>query len=79
MKTKTKAVGDLVWLDSYSARPAKKHTIDMIDYKFNPDTGEKFAIYLVDDNWYDSRTGKEYKEYDIDFSLDNISRYYIRW
>jgi len=59
-----KKVGDIVWLDGYTSfaqqNSQEEFEIKEIDYKFDKDTGEKFAIYLVDRRWFDSRDGGEY-------------------
>jgi hypothetical protein len=59
-----KKIGDTVWLDGYTSfaqqNSQEECEIEKIDYKFDKDTGEKFAIYFVADRWFDSRDGGEY-------------------
>jgi hypothetical protein len=58
-----KKIGDLVWLDGYTSsaqQNSRQYKIEKIDYKFDKDTGDRFAIYFVADRWFDSRDGGEY-------------------
>lgn len=67
-----KKIGDIVWLDGYTSiaqQNSRRYPIERIDYKFDKDTGEKFAIYFVANRWFDSRNGGEYE--------NNDSMYYI--
>lgn len=58
-----KHVGDDVYVDGYTSMAQQNSRFTKITekkFKFDPDTGEKFPIYLVDGNWYDGRTGDDY-------------------
>lgn len=53
-------VGDVVYIDGYTSiaqQNAGLEKIEGVNYKFDVDTGERFAIYLVNGSWFDSRNG----------------------
>lgn len=58
-------VGDEVWIDGYTSfaqqNTQEEAEIEKIEYRFDEVTGERFPIYFVRDNWYDSRDGSMYK------------------
>lgn len=64
MELKDKNIGDIVYLDGYTSLAQQNSCevdITAIDYKFDPDTGEKFKIVKIHDGgWYDTRDGSNY-------------------
>jgi hypothetical protein len=56
-----KDVGDYVHVDGYTSMAQqnfRKTSIIGVDYKFDPDTGDKFKILQIDNGeWFDSRNG----------------------
>ena len=53
-------VGDKVYIDGYTSMAQQnsgEDTIKKIESRFDEITGEKFDIYKVGGDWYDSRDG----------------------
>ena len=53
-------VGDKVYIDGYTSMAQQnsgEETIKDIDIRYDEVTGEKFDIYKVGGDWYDSRDG----------------------
>lgn len=53
-------VGDKVYIDGYTSMAQQnsgEDTIKKIESRFDEKTGEKFDIYKVGGDWYDSRNG----------------------
>ncbi len=56
-------VGDKVYIDGYTSMAQQnsgEDTIKKIESRFDEITGEKFDIYKVSGDWYDSRDGSCY-------------------
>lgn len=56
-------VGDKVYIDGYTSMAQQnsgEDTIKKIESRFDEITGEKFDIYKVSGEWYDSRDGSCY-------------------
>lgn len=56
-------VGDKVYIDGYTSMAQQnsgEDTIKKIESRFDEKTGEKFDIYKVSGEWYDSRDGSCY-------------------
>jgi hypothetical protein len=56
-------VGDKVYIDGYTSMAQQnsgEETIKDIDIRYDEVTGEKFNIYKVGGDWYDSRDGSCY-------------------
>jgi hypothetical protein len=73
LNTMNKKIGDEVWIDGFTSMAQQSAQewckIKNIRHKFDSDTGKPYPIYLVNDNWYDSRNGQ---------NVDNPkSMYYI--
>lgn len=55
-----KNIGDVVYVDGYTTmaqQNAGNEEIEDVKYKFDEDSGERYPIYKVGDEWYDGRTG----------------------
>lgn len=56
-------VGDKVYVDGYTSMAQQnsgEEKIKKIDFRYDEKTGEKFDIYKVGSDWYDSRDGSCY-------------------
>jgi hypothetical protein len=53
-------IGDKVYVDGYTSMAQQnsgEYTIEDIGIRYDEVTGEKFNIYKVSGDWYDSRDG----------------------
>lgn len=65
--------GDFVYLDCYSSMGASSRGINVVKavkFKFDEDTGERYKLLKINDNWYDSRDGTNESMYYIE-PVDN--------
>jgi hypothetical protein len=57
-------VGNKVWIDGYTSiaqgNSQEEVEIEEIEYRYDMKTGEKFPVYFVSENWFDSRDGSMY-------------------
>lgn len=67
-------IGSKVYIDGYTSmaqQNARESKIEKIETRYDELTGEPFEVYLVDDEWYDSRDGGCYS--------NKNSMYYIEF
>lgn len=67
------AIGDKVYIDGYTSMAQQNFSeaeIEDIDWKFDPDTGEKFPIYKVGDAWYYACDGTCYSNKESMYYID---------
>lgn len=59
-KLEDSKVGNLVYLECYTSLGASstgKKIVEEIGYRYDVNTGDKFTVLRVNDDWYDSRDG----------------------
>ena len=71
-----KDVGDYVHVDGYTSMAQqnfRKTLIIGVDYKFDPDTGDKFKIIQIDNGeWFDSRNGGCYSNENSMYYIEQL-------
>jgi hypothetical protein len=68
-------VGDKVYIDGYTSMAQQnsgEDTIKKIESRFDEITGEKFDIYKVGGDWYDSRNGSCYSNKNSMYYIEMI-------
>jgi hypothetical protein len=68
-------IGDKVYVDGYTSmaqQNSREDTIEDIGIRYDEVTGEKFDIYKVSGDWYDSRDGRCYSNKNSMYYIDVI-------
>ena len=74
-KLEDSKVGNLVYKECYTSMGASstgKTIVEEIDNKWDVNTGEKFVILKVDDEWYDTRNGSCFSNPNSMFYIESI-------